>query len=66
MGIWGGVEFCFLSFERGLLHWVIICFFAKESWMYREVERIWKDLGKGKSIIKTYLNLKIVLNNNAG
>lgn len=31
--------------------------------MIREGERIWKDFGKGKKMIKAYLNLKIVLNN---
>lgn len=30
--------------------------------MVREGERIWKDFGKGKKMIKAYLNLKIVLN----
>ena len=30
--------------------------------MGREQEKIWKDLGEEKDMIKIYLNLKIVLN----
>lgn len=50
-GILNGIGGFFIFLENNLI------------WVHGEEEKIWKDLGNGKNMMKVYLNLRTVLNN---
>jgi hypothetical protein len=55
----GAVLFCFLGLENFLviLGFFVCLLFEKEFGWVRKGKRIWKDFGKGKTMIKTYFEI---------